>query len=155
MDFTQFDSRAAAAKGQPLHLVHPSTGEPLYCKNPDGTNDLSRPCRVFCVGSESRAAQAALTEVQRAKMKSERGSAKTVANRTLEELHTEMTAAALVVVTGFENVYRGDTLATKEDAEWFFGLQLLNGQADEKSFVEQVTAFSTKRANFLGNGSPL
>lgn len=155
MDFNTFDSRAAAAKGRPLHLVHPSEGYLLYCKNADGGDDLDRPCRVICLGLEGRAAQAALQELQRAKIKQDRGAGKAVANRTLEDLHAEMTAGAVVVVTGFENIFIGDRAATKDDAEWFFGLQMLNGRDDEKSFLEQVTEFASKRANFLGNGSLL
>ena len=46
MDFTQYDSRAAAENGAWLHMRNPATGELLY--------DDGKPCMVKVQGSESR-----------------------------------------------------------------------------------------------------
>lgn len=145
MDFTKFDSRAAASKPQSLHLSHPVTGDLLY-----DDNDTAKPCTVLVLGTESPAAQKAMSDVARAKLKFERASDK-LAEKTLEEIHKALADSARTLIVGFENVMRGDKPATVADADWFLNLQLINGQPGEKSFVEQVTDFATKRANFLGN----
>lgn len=140
MDFTQFDSRAAAETARPLHLLHPATGVPLY--------DGDKPCEVLVIGTESRSAQAAIRAAQRAKLKNDKPEA-----RSLEDIHADLVAQAKPLIKGFNNVARGDKTATAEDAEWFLGLNMISGKADERSFVEQVMAFATARVNFLGNGS--
>lgn len=141
MDFTKFDSRAAASKAQDLHLSHPVTGDLLY-----DDNDEAKPCIVSVLGTESPAAQKAMADVARAKVKGEKPGEK-----TLEEIHKALADSARTLIVGFKNVMRGDKPATVADADWFLNLQLINGQPGEKSFVEQVTDFATKRANFLGN----
>lgn len=149
MDFSKFDSRKAAETAKPLHLRHPATGALLYAKNKDGADDLDKPCRVLVIGTESRGAQAAIRAMQQAKMADE----KKEADQSLDVLHKQLVDGALTVIKGFENIARGDRLATVDDAEWLLNLQLINGQDGEKSFVEQIMGFATKRANFLGNAS--
>jgi hypothetical protein len=140
MDFSAFDSRAAASAGAWLHLAHPATGELLY--------DKKKPCRVLVLGTESRQAQEALRAAQASRMKGDDD------QQTLSELHDRLVAAAKPLIVGFENVDRGDTPAkAPDDVEWFLSLQTINGQEGEKSFVEQVMSFATKRANYLGNVS--
>lgn len=142
MDFSEFDSRAAAETGRDLHLKHPVSGELLY----DGKN----PCVVNVIGSESREAQAALRAINKAKAKGD----KKAEDQTLEDLQKTLSESAAPLIKGFKNVNRGDKPATApDDVAWFLGLQLINGQDGEESFVEQVSKFATKRANFLGNGS--
>ncbi|WYK06454.1 hypothetical protein DWF04_022725 [Cereibacter sphaeroides f. sp. denitrificans] len=141
MDFSQFDSRTAAETPRALHLLHPATGEPLY--------DGDKPCEVLVIGSESREAQAAIRKAQKAKLKGDKGEEK-----SLEDVHASLVAAALPLIKGFRHVSRGDKAATAADAEWFLNLNIITGREEERSFVEQVMGFATLRANYLGNGSP-
>ena len=60
MDFSQFDSRAAADEGRDLHLKHPVTGEDLY--------DGEKPCIVIVRGSEGRAVQEEMAKLRSAKV---------------------------------------------------------------------------------------
>ncbi len=140
MDFTQFDSRTAAETPRPLHLLHPATGAPLY--------DGDKPCEVLVIGTESRSAQAAIRAAQRAKLKGDKAE-----DRSIEDVHADLVAQAKPLIRGFNSVARGDKAATAEDAEWFLNLNMVTGRTGERSFVEQVMAFATSRANFLGNAS--
>jgi hypothetical protein len=145
MDFTKFDSRAAAEVAGRLHLAHPSTGEPLYADEKH-----EKPCIVLVRGSESRTVQTALRAVRNAKMS---GAKKAETAQTLEDLHQAMVDGAKPLIAGFENVARGEAAATAADADWFLNLQLINGREGEKAFVEQVIDFATDRSNYLGNAS--
>lgn len=145
MDFSQFDARTAADTARPLHLKNPATGEALFADA-----DRKMPCTVLVVGTESRAAQAALRAVQKAKLK---GDKKADADQTLEDLHAALVDSAKPLIKGFSNVSRGKEPATLADLDWFLNLQLLNGRPDEQSFVEQIMSFASTRASFLGNGS--
>ena len=141
MDFTSFDSRAAAEKGRDLHLVHPATGEPIF----DGDN----PCIVVIRGTESREAQAQLAKLRKIKVSEDEKSDEA----SLEDMHQRLVETAVPLVIGFKNINRGDKPATAPaDVEWFLNLQLINGVEGERSFVEQVVNYATKRSNFLGNG---
>lgn len=141
MDFNNFDSRAAAEKGRDMQVKNPVTGELMF----DGKN----PCMVNVIGSESREAQSALRVINKAKTKD-----KKTDDQSLEDLQKVLVASAAAVIKGFKNINRGDKPAVvPDDVEWFLGLQLINGQEGEESFVEQVSKFAVKRANFLGNGS--
>ena len=146
MDFTKFDSRAAASIARDLHLVHPVTGKLLY---DDGDNN--KPCIVSLIGTESPQAQRAMASISRDKLKTEKAKADGAEISELEALHKSLSENAKTLIVGFKNVDRGDRPATPDDADWFFALNMINGQPGEKSFVEQVTDFATKRANFLGN----
>jgi len=141
MDFTQFDARAASEKPQPMDIMHPVTGEPIM--------DGDKPCRVLVIGTESRTAQDALGAIKRAKATDTKKGAD---DPTMAEIHASLVEAATPLIAGFENVSRGDAPATAADAGWFLNMQMINGKAGEKSFVEQVLAFSNGRANFLGKG---
>ncbi|ABA81379.1 hypothetical protein GQF56_22220 [Rhodobacter sphaeroides] len=145
MDFTQFDSRTAAETARPLHLRHPATGRLLFADEAE-----AKPCEVLVLGSESRAAQAAIRAAQKARLKTDRDDER----QTMEEVHANLVAAAKPLVAGFRNVNRGEAPAGPADAEWFLNLNLITGREGEKSFVEQVMGFATSRANYLGNGSP-
>jgi len=149
MDFSKFDSRKASEIARPLHLVNPATGALLYAKDKDGIDILDKPCRVLIVGTESRGAQAAMRAVQQAKM----AEGKKGNDTSLEETHKSLVESAKVLIRGFENICRGEKPAAVEDVDWFLNLQLINGQDDELSFIEQVMSFAIRRKNFLGNGS--
>jgi hypothetical protein len=142
MDFTAFDSRAAAEKGRDLHIKHPATGELIF--------DGEKPCIVVVRGTESREAQAALSRLR--KMKVAEGDEK-ADETTLEDMHQRLVETATPLVVGFRNINRGNKPATApDDVAWFLNLQLINGVDGEQSFVEQVVSYATKRSNFLGNG---
>lgn len=141
MDFSTFDSRAAAELGRELHIKHPATGEPIY--------DGDKPCVVIVRGTESRKAQAALSKVRKAKMD---GEEENLSAATIEDMHAKLVETAKPLVVGFKNINRGDEPAkAPKDVDWFLNLQLINGIEGEQSFVEQIVAFATKRSNFLGN----
>lgn len=141
MDFAQFDSRAAAETARDLQMKHPVTGELMF--------DDGKPCIVTVIGTESREAQAAIRAVNKAKAKGDKTD-----DQTIEDLHKTLAAACKPLIKAFKNIGRGDKPAVvPDDVDWFLNLQLINGQDGEQSFVEQVSAFATKRANFLGNDS--
>ena len=140
MDFTAFDSRAAAEQGRELHLQHPATAEPIF--------DGEKPCIVIIRGTESREAQAALAKIRKMKVADD----KEADEASLEDMHGRLVETAIPLVIGFKNIQRGDKPAkAPEDVEWFLNLQLINGIEGERSFVEQVVSYATKRSNFLGN----
>lgn len=134
MDFSQFDSRAAGDKPRDLHLRHPVTGELLF--------DDGKPCIAEILGAESPRVQSSLKALARAKVKGE-----------ALETSDDLVALAAPLIVGFKNVMRGKVPATADDAAWFLGLQIPNGQDGQASFVEQVSQFATDRGNFLGNAS--
>ncbi len=144
MDFSKFDARSAASKPFDLHLRHPATNTLLY-------NDAEQkePCIVMVYGIESPQIQKQLAALQRAAMTAGDG-----VRQSNEELHDAAVQMAKVFIAGFKNMYR--TVDGEErpmnvsDAEWFLNLQMLNGNRNERSFVEQVTNCANKRANYLG-----
>ena len=143
MDFGKFDSRAAAEQGRDLQLKHPATGELIF--------DGDAPCIVIVRGTESRDAQKALAKIRKMKMQAD-GESSDTDEISLEDMHSRLVETATPLVVGFKNINRGDKPAkAPDDIEWFLNLQLINGVEGEKSFVEQVVDFATKRANFLGN----
>lgn len=138
MDFSQFDSRAAADQGRDLHLKHPVTGEELF--------DGDKPCVVVVRGSEGRVVQEEMAKLRSAKVQDAEDD-----EDGLAQVHERLVDAARPLVVGFKNVNRGKNEAkAPDDVTWFLGLQMINGQTEEQSFAEQVAAFATKRANFLG-----
>jgi len=138
MDFTQYDSRAAAEEGRELHLAHPATGDLLY--------DGDKPCIVIVRGNESRAAQQEMARIRAAKVADKDDDVS-----SLEQVHGRLVEAVRPLIVGFANINRGKVKAkAPDDVDWFLNLQMVNGRADERSFAEQVAAFATKRANFLG-----
>lgn len=147
MDFNKFDSRQAAETPARLQLVDPATGALLFADE-----DRTKPCIVLVLGAESRSAQAALRAIRQAKLKA-KAKTKTDDADGLEDVHASIVEGTVPLIMGFENISRGDKAATRDDAEWFLNLQMLNGREGERSFVEQVADFATSRANFLGNVS--
>lgn len=146
MDFAQFDSRSAAEKPGRVHLLHPVTGAELYADA-----EQTKPCIVLVRGTESRTAQKALRAAQQERMKAK--PKKDV--QMLEDLHAQMVDSAVPLIAGFENVSRGEAALTlaEDDLRWFLNLQMVNGQEGEKSFVEQVLAFASRRDSYLGNAA--
>lgn len=143
MDITTLDSRKAASVGKDLHLVHPATGELLYNDAPKN----KEPCIAIVIGTESPAAQAAMREINRAKVKADKG--KETDPQVNEDFHRVLVDIATPLVIGFKNVLKGDLQMTGADVPEFLNLQMATGIPGEVSFVEQVVNFATKRANFL------
>lgn len=140
MDFNALDSRQAAETGAAMDIRHPVSGDVLM--------DGDKVCRVILRGSESPTVQKAMRAMKKA------AAAKTEDEmRSVEEIHEEMVRMAAPLILGFENVDRGDKPATADDAKWFLGLNLFNGNADQPSFVQQVLMFASDRANYLGNAA--
>lgn len=146
MDFAQFDSRSAAEKPGRVHLLHPVTGAELYADA-----EQTKPCIVLVRGTESRTAQKALRVAQQERMKAK--PKKDV--QMLEDLHAQMVDSAVPLIAGFENVSRGEAALTvaEDDLRWFLNLQMVNGQEGERSFVEQVLTFASRRDSYLGNAA--
>lgn len=143
MDFNQFDTRSTSDEGRDLHLKHPVSGELLY----DG--DL--PCIAVVLGSEGRKVQEKMADLRRAKVIDDTPFDKL----TRYERHERAAVVAKHLVAGFKNISRGEKSATApDDVEWLLDLQVADESArNEASFAEQITDFSTRRANFLGASS--
>lgn len=151
MDFNQFDSRKASETARPLHLTHPGTGELLYDTDAKGKPDKSKPCRVLLLGIESGFGQEIILERQRARMTD---GSKADEPKMLSEIQAENGKELVPFFAGFENIMRGDKPAkAPADVEWFLGLQIGGIDRLAPSFYEQVRAFISRRANFLGNVS--
>lgn len=150
MDFNSFDSRTAADEGRPLHFTHPDTGELLWDDGgpqfDEAGNELprSRPCIAHVLGTEGRRAQEIGRET--AKLPALPDEA------TLEDYHARLCATARQLVTGFDNIDRGERPATAADVDWVLGLNLANPahRGKGRSFVEQILTFSGSRGHYLG-----
>ncbi|MBY5976730.1 hypothetical protein KUV39_08730 [Phaeobacter italicus] len=152
MDFNKFDSVSAAEKGAAMHIKDPTTLEPLFTE--DG-----KPCEIILLGSEAPSVRAAYREAEKARLNAEKAEGTSDAEGddaeflSMDDFHEKTVELLLPRVVGFNNVFKGDKPATKKDAPWFFGLNRMNGQKGEKSFAEQASDFSAKRASYLGNVS--
>jgi len=146
MDFSQFDSRTASDDGRYMHAKHPATGELLL--------DGDKPCEVLCRGSEGRDVQTEIAKMRAANVALQDAKEDGADEQTLSVLHKKLVQAVKPLIAGFRNIERGDKPAqAPHDVAWFLDLNMLNGQPGEVSFAEQIAAFSTRRANFLGKSS--
>ncbi|MBY6135035.1 hypothetical protein KUV61_04295 [Nocardioides marinus] len=157
MDFNAFDSVSAAEKGAELHIRHPATGKPLFDNPKDPFADNGKPCIVIVKGAEAPSVREARRALQKARAQADGEPKAAEADKdedlSFDDLHERMVEALSCQVCGFKNIHRGDQPATTKDVEWFLNLNRFNAQSDEKSFAEQLAEFSSKRANYLGNGS--
>ena len=150
MDFNSFNSRAIADEGRPLHFTHPDTGEPLWDDGGPQFDELgqelprSRPCLVYVLGTEGKLAQAIAREAAKLPALPD--------DATLEDYHARLCATASQLVTGFDNIDRGNRPATTADADWVLNLNLANPahRGAGRSFVEQILKFSGSRGEYLG-----
>lgn len=145
MNFEKFNSTVLAETALFLHLAHPATGDLLWNDAPANTE----PCGFMVIGTESRTAQSALKKVQKTRLQL----GKKDDQQTLADLHESLVAAAIPLISGLRNIEMGDKPATLDDVRAILMMQTINGQEKEKCFAEQVTAFASKRANWLGNES--
>lgn len=103
MDFTAFNSRAAAETGADMTILHPVTGEPILHGD--------EPCIVIVRGTESPSAQAAMTALRKARIARKEATTDKPADAgddmTIAELHEELVEAALPLVLGFRHVEIG------------------------------------------------
>ena len=152
MDFTQFDSVAAAERGADCHVVHPASGKPLF-DNPDNPFvDNGKPCLVTLLGAEAPSVRAANRERQKARAAAEKANPEASDDAVMfDDLHDRLVEGIAPRIIGFKNIRKGDVAATKEDAAWFLNLNRMVGRAGEKSFVEQLSDFSSSRGRYLGN----
>lgn len=155
MDFeTEFDSRAAASRGIWLHIEHPSRkGEKLFADN-----DPAKPRRVLLLGREAPEAGVHYARIARARAKeavAAKDAKATALPKTNEELHAELVELAKPLVLAFENVEFDGKPATKDHAERFLNMQLINGNEEQISFVEQVLRAAGDREEALGNASAI
>lgn len=140
MDFTEYNSRAAAENGAWLHLRHPATNELMM--------DGDKPCMVKVMGLESKSAMAAMSKQLRDKKA-------TPSTSDLEGRHEQNAKSAKPLIMAFDNVSRGDKpCLVPDDVDWFLSLGIPVGprNPDQRTFSEQVNDFASDRANYLGNG---
>lgn len=167
-DFNKFDSRRKSTDGSWLHLLHPTEGTLMYDR-PDGSDDVSKPCRVLLMGTESPVAQELMAETRRAKAKAAAALSAAVAPlvpkvagaapvaeedkaMTFAELHDAMCINVASMVMGFENIDRGDTPAKAPvDVSWFLNLQMVTASDGELTFVQQCATHTVRRSNYMGN----
>ena len=164
MDFNKFDSRAKAESGSPMQILDAWTGEPMM--------DGDKPCEVILRGTASKSMQAKQRAAQKAAMQSKADKPADTEARVMEDVHNQLCEAAAVFIVGFNNVSRGDKLATAEDAMWFLDLTFpeMGVKVDENGnsvlnkdgepvfemtnnpFAKQCSEYASKQANRLGNG---
>lgn len=135
LDFTQFDTVAAAEQGAAMKVRHPTTGEILLYQTRDG----KEPVTLTIFGEDSERCRAALRAVRNRRMETQR-SAK-VSAESLENEDYEILAACTGGWKGISLDGKEETPATPE-----------NIRAAYKRFpwlFEQANAFRTDRANFL------
>lgn len=141
MDFTQYDSRAAAENGAWLHMRNPATGELLY--------DDGKPCMVKVQGSESRKVIKAMGAALKVR--------KPTVLADIEDNVAQNMADVRAQVMAFDNIDRGSKPAVvPDDVDWFLGLGIPVGMpaaASQFSFAEQIAEFARDRTSYLGNGS--
>lgn len=147
MDFNVFDTVAVANRGTWLHLTSPIDGELLYLKKDDPNggdmiDDKTKPCRVRVLGAEGRVAQEMVAS-ERQKMQGD----------DAPDGQEMIKSQAMALLTGYENIDRGDRPAkAPDDNEWFCGLQkTLIRKGVYPSFAEQVRSHSMTRMHELGN----
>lgn len=139
MEMTNFDARAAAERGAWLQIKHPTTGESM--------TDDGKPCRVRVLGMQSRTAVA----IAAASLRARNGQPLEIAD--IEGNNARNVSDAAQLILGFENMTRDGKPMTRDDAEWFLGLNLPSGGRG-KSFLEQVNDFSQAQGADLGNELP-
>ena len=147
MDFAKQDARAAAEISRPLHIKD-LNGTPYW--------DGEKPCLLMVRGAASRSVQDAIRAATQAQMKAKPEDQA----RILDDLNTEIVAAAARLITGFENCYRnGLPCKAPDDVMWFLGLNFMSvvrdkdGKTIGPSFAQQVLEFGTDQQSFLASAS--
>lgn len=163
MDFNKYDSRAQAETGTPMQIMDPWTDEPMM--------DGDKPCRVIVRGVASKTMQAKMRAKQKAAMMAKKSKGDDDEARVMEDVHNQLCEGAAPFIVGFENVNRGDVLATADDADWFLDLTFPemgikeddNGEPitsedgtpefemKNNPFAKQVGEYAGKQANHMGN----
>lgn len=150
MDFTAFNSRAAAEAGAAMTILHPVEGTPIMHGD--------EPCAVIVRGTESPSAQKALAALRKARMAEKQPAGEDAPAKdddSMAELHESLVEAAVPLVLGFKHVSLGDRELTAADAREFLNLNMVlldmgeDGKPRALSFVEQVLSFAGQRASFL------
>ena len=126
MDFSQFDQRGKAEKGQSFPILHPETLQPI------------EDARFIIRGSSSRTVQEAERQRQVAAMTAKDPEPRPA---TMGTVHEESVEAAIPFIIGFEGVELDGRPATADDARRFLDLTFprMDTDADGKLFVANKT----------------
>ena len=143
-DFSQFDQRGKAEKGQAFPILHPETLQPI-----EGSSFIIR-------GSSSRTVQEAERQRQVAGMMAKDAAPQPV---TMGTVHEDTVEAALPFIIGFDGVELDGRPATADDARRFLDLTFprLDTDADgklivaNKTFAVQVLERAKELEKSLGN----
>lgn len=128
MDITKFDVKAAADRGAELHLLNPTTDEPLY-------GDDGKPVTIRLLGKDSREFRAALGEMAEKQVGKKR--------TTLAAAETSGIELLARVTTGWHN------LGNAEGPIKFSVDAARELYRNSPWIKEQVDEFVADRANFL------
>lgn len=145
MDFSKFDQRGKAERGQAFPILHPETGEEI-----EGARFIIR-------GSSSRTVQEADRQRKVAAMMAKDAEPRPA---TMGTVHEEAVEAAIPFIIGFEGVtnFNGEP-ATAADAREFLNLNFPRMEADadgklfvaNKTFAMQVLERAKELEKLLGN----
>ncbi len=134
MDFRDLAIRDRDDAGYAVDILHPITGDPW--------TEGGKPSRVIVRGATSRAAAAALADMnQRGMLTGE--------TDTREKLQARVVQTALPWIAGFENCIRDGKPMTVEDAEWW--LDAMIWKFDEAKLANKDLPYHDK---FVGYPFP-
>lgn len=133
MKFGQFDTKQAGSEGRLWHLRHLGTKQFLFEEiQVPGGGVKQEPVGVLLRSIASKEVQEAVLENKRKTAKGEGGEDGNL-------------AVAKALVVGFQHVHDQDgrlLTNSKEDLDWFFGL--------DQTFIQGALAFASEPGNFIG-----
>jgi len=132
MDLAKFDVRGAANQGADLHLKHPSTGKPLFCK------DGKTPFTIKVLGRDADVLQQALKSANQSEL----------TDSSDDDTRGIAVMAASIIGWSDEMVVNGELFPySPENA-----IKLVS--APETRWIgEQIGPFSLSRRNYVQNMS--
>lgn len=144
MDLTKLDVQEGAERGAFLHLMHPTTFEPLYHGDDEQTKE---PVGIWMLGHDAKEVQKAEHRVTNTRYKR---AVKTGGRiiRTSEMTDHEQLEVLVVATIRFQHIDLGEgeiEHSEKTARDLFSSHRWVREQADD---------FVTDRSHFLGNSSP-
>jgi hypothetical protein len=138
-DLDSLDTTAASGKGATLHLVHPTSREPLM--TPASEESPARAVSITLMGLESEKAEAFQREIQRKRLK--RGASKKPI--TPEQLEAEAINLLAELTLGWDGIGKSgaDLECTPANVRMVY--------KERKWIRDQVDEFVGDLSNFLGN----
>jgi hypothetical protein len=143
MDIGKFNTKAGAAKGAFMHLLHPAFEHPLYDgEGADSEGRLMDADKATAVGftvlgTESRYAQNRARELQRSRLKGKHEKA-----GSAEDDEQDGMAFVCALITELHGMTRdGEPMEATEENKMYVLEQ-------SEAFVQQVLEFAQDRANF-------